>query len=513
MKMWKIGVTFIVGAVLSACTDNNNTPAQTQQPPTQQQPAAAPVITSAAAVNTPENILQTGYQATATDANGDPLTFSITGPDAGALNIGAASGQLSFRTVPDFESPGDADGNNIYQITVQASDGALSSTLGVAITVTDVAKELSVERIASNLIQPMFVTGKGDGTGRLLVALKAGTIVILDPATKQIAGVPFLSAAATVRTTNEEGLYSIALAPDFATSREYYVFLVNLAGQSEVRRYRVSASNPDITDAASEEIILQITRPNSFHLGGWIGFGPDGFLYVTIGDGFAINTIIAQNVTSLLGKVLRLDVSRDDFPGDAFRNYGIPAGNPFVGVSGLDEIWAVGFRNPFRASINPANGDLFIGDVQESRREEIDKLPFGQAGLNLGWNAMEADLVFQGAPSPAFTAPVLVYDHGPAAFPDPLQGNSVLGGVVYRGSNASLTGKYIFADTVTDNIWTIPEASLQTGTTLNAQSFTNINAQLDVDVSAVNSIVHIGEDDNGDIYFVDFFGGEIFSAK
>ncbi len=504
-----------LGILVSTCggSDAPNVPPPPPPPP----PPAVnnpPVLTSASTASVTENMVQTGYIATASDADGDALSFSLSGADAALLAVDPASGALSFVAGPDFEAPQDGDANNIYEIIVQVSDGTVTATLNVSVTVRDSALELSASRLIQGLVEPMYAIGKNDGTNRILVVGKRGIVQIINPATKTAATTPFLDISFTVSTDREDGLYSLAFDPDFATNGHFYVFVTNAARQDEVRRYTVAASTPDVADTFTEEIILQFDRAGNIHHGGWIGFGPDANLYITTGDSGVGDTGVSQNTASYFGKVLRIDVSSDDFPGDATKNYRIPAGNPLVGSAGLDEIWAIGFRNPFRASIDQNTGNLFIGDVQESSREEIDMLPSGVSGLNLGWPVVEADLPFQGQPSPSFAPPVLIYNHGPLSIPfTDIQGNSVLGGVVYNGSVAALRGNYVFADTISNHIWSVPAADLIFGTTKDGTSFNKINEDIFVEAGDISTVVAIGEDDNGDLLFVDFLDGEVFLVK
>jgi glucose/arabinose dehydrogenase len=233
---------------------------------------------------------------------------------------------------------------------------------------------------------PLFMVEVPDGSGRMYVVEKNGMIRILDPATGTIAATPFLSVAGQVATAGEQGLLGFALAPDFATSGLFYIYMTNLNGDNEVRRYSILPGNVNQADAATADRILLISHPvASNHNAGWIAFGPDNMLYIATGDG-AVGAN-AQSLNSLLGKILRIDPGSDAFPADADRDYAIPAGNPYAGATaGLDEIWALGLRNPFRASFDPLTGNLWIGDVGENTLEEIDLVPAGQAGLNFGWN-------------------------------------------------------------------------------------------------------------------------------
>jgi glucose/arabinose dehydrogenase len=264
---------------LSACDGGNGGP-----PP--QQPNQPPSFTSAASVTVPENSGGAIYTATATDPDGDGLTFSLAGgADQAAFRITAA-GALSFAAAPDFEAPADADGNNVYLVTLGVSDGTTSDTLGLTVTVTDTGPdEFAVTRVGVGFSQPLFVAPVPDGSGRIFVVQKTGLIRILNPPTGAIAPTPFLNVSGEVSTNSERGLLGLATAPDFATSGVFYVNLTNLAGDTEIRRYRTLAADRNRADPASADLILGFDQPFANHNGGWIDFGPDGFLYIGSGDG------------------------------------------------------------------------------------------------------------------------------------------------------------------------------------------------------------------------------------
>ena len=241
-----------------------------------------------------------------------------------------------------------------------------------------------------------------------------------------------------ISTDGERGLLGLAFDPDYASNGFFYVDLINPAGDAEIRRYHVSA-NPNVADAASVTPVITIDQTTATnHKAGWLGFGPDGYLYNANGDGGSTPNA-AQDVDSLLGKILRIDVHADAFPGDPARNYAIPADNPFVGAAGADEIFALGLRNPWRPSFDRGLGDFYIADVGKTQWEEID---IGQKGANYGWPAFEGPAVFQGGPVTGGTAvpPIYFYDHS--------VGQSITGGYVYRGEAEALQGQYFFADFV-----------------------------------------------------------------
>jgi glucose/arabinose dehydrogenase len=466
----------------------------------------APVFNSAATANAAENAAGTIYTATATDANGDPVTFSISGgADAALLQI-TGGGALSFRTPPDFEVPADSNRDNVYEVTLAAGDGAASSTLALRITVTDVASGgFQVRRIGTGFSAPIFATAMPDNTGRVLVVERAGRIRILNPTTGAIAATPFLDITGQVSLDGERGLLSVALAPDYATSGRAYVYLTALDGAIQLRRYTSPAGNRDALDASSGDVLINIPHGQfNNHNGGWIGFDAAGLLYMATGDGGGGNDpqMNGQNRNTLLGKMLRLDVSRDDFPGDPLRDYGIPPANPYAASGGAPEVWLYGLRNPFRASFDRGTGELWIGDVGQGAIEEVDRVQTTQSGLNIGWPLYEGTQPLFGNSSAGLTMPVTQYGHGSG----PLQGNSITGGFVYRGPVEGLQGLYIFADFISGNIWSVPIAGLTPGSTTPSSAFTNRNASFMPNAGSLTQIVSFGEDQAGNLLIVSIAG-------
>jgi glucose/arabinose dehydrogenase len=382
------------------------------------------------------------------------------------------------------------------------------------------ASAATTELVADGFERPVFVASPPGDTGRLFVIEQhSGRIRIIDPQTNVVRSTDFLHITG-LATGDEQGLLGLAFDPDYDTNGYFYVNVTVSGGDTEIRRYTVS-SNPDVADPASF-LLLRVDQPQANHNGGWLGFGPDGYLYISLGDGGASNdsgtghtagTGNAQDTTSnLLGKILRIDVHGDAFPADSTRNYAIPPSNPFVGVTGDDEIWAYGLRNPFRASFDRATGDLWIGDVGQGAREEIDFQPAGSdGGENYGWRLREGTIAnpVVGGPKPAGAIdPIYDYAHGDDAF----EGFVVTGGYVYRGPVAELAGTYFFADFATERIWSL----VHDGSAPSAFDGTNYDeladrtAELDPPGPlAINSISSFGEDASGNLYIVDL-GGEVF---
>lgn len=496
-------------ALLAMSGCSGGTSGASSGPP--QQSNRPPVFTNAGPINVTENTTGTIFTAQASDPDGNALIFSLAGgADQGRFSI-TSGGALSFVVPPDFENPADADGNNVYLVRIQVSDGITSATLDLAVNVTNDGPDgFRVRRVAGGFASPLFLTAVPDGSGRVFVVERSGRIRILDPVSGVIAQIPFLDIVGQTTTDGERGLLGFALAPDFAASGTFYVYLTNLAGNSELRRYRTLPGNRDRADPATADLILTFAQPFANHNGGWIGFGPDGFLYVASGDGGSAGDPQnnAQNTNSLLGKILRLDVASDAFPTDPARDYAIPPGNPFAASGGRPEIWAYGLRNPYRASFDPITGNLWIGDVGQGAIEEIDLMRPGDGGANFGWRVVEGTQNFTGPPQPGFVPPVAEYGHGSG----PRQGNSVTGGHVYRGPVEALRGQYIFGDFVTGNLWSFPVARIAIGTTLPSSEFTLRNTDFTPAQGTIGNIASFGVDQVGNLYIVDF-DGEIYRIE
>lgn len=467
---------------------------------------SAPLFSSATTATTAENSSGTVYTAAASDADGDPVTFSISGgADQAAFTLTGAA--MSFTTSPDFEVPGDADSNNVYEVILAANDGAQSTLLNLSLTVTDETGGFVVSRVVTGITQPLFVLGRGDGTNRIFITGKPGRIDILDLDTGALSPTPFLDLTGQISAAGEMGLLGMALAPDFAVSGTFYLYVNALNGDSEIRRYQVSTANSDVADPASADTILVQPQPATNHNAGWIGFGPDDFLYVAFGDGGGANDPFdnGQNLNTLHSTIVRIDPTSDDFPADPNRDYAIPADNPFATSGGLPEIYAYGLRNPFRASFDRLTGNLFIGDVGQADMEEVDLIQPGDAGLNFGWPILEGTRVNMPGSSAGFAPPVTEYGHGSG----PLEGGSIAGGYVYRGPIEDLQGQYVFGDFVSDNVWTVDAGLLVQGQTQDTSAFTVITADAQPDAGSLSSITSFGEDDAANLYVMTI-GGDVF---
>ena len=470
-----------------------------------------PAITSPAAANAAENSNGAVYTATATDPDGNPLTFSLSGgADRGLFSITGA-GALSFAQPPDFENPADADANNVYQVQLAVSDGTTSATLDLALTVTNVGPDgFRVRRVATGFPFPLYITAIPDGSGRMLVVQQQGRVRILDPATGTVAATPFLDVTAETTIDGERGLLGLALAPDFNATGTFYVYMTDTSGHIQLRRYRTFPGNRNQADPATADVIFDLQHPETNHNGGWLDFGPDGMLYAALGDGGGGGdpNNFAQNPNVLYGKILRIDPRTDGFPADPLRDYAIPAGNPFAAGGGAPEIWALGLRNPFRNSFDLATGNLWIADVGQGAREEIDLMRPTDGGANFGWRIMEGTALFNGTANASLVPPVAEYLHGNG----PRQGNVVTGGFVYRGPVEALQGNYFFADFAIPNIWSIPVARVSIGTTIPSNQFTLRNATFVPNAGAITRVSSFGLDAAGNLYIVDY-DGEIFRVE
>jgi glucose/arabinose dehydrogenase len=348
------------------------------------------------------------------------------------------------------------------------------------------------ELVIDDFDNPLGVYQAGDGSGRLFLMEQGGYIWVVQP-DGTVNFDPFLDYSLKIPQTvfnggySEQGLLSMAFAPDFASSGTFYIHYINRDGDTTISRLRLSATNPETADPATEEILLTVEQPYADHNGGQIAFGPDGYLYVGLGDGGSLEDPLrmAQRPATRLGKILRLDVSgARAVP---------PADNPFVEVPDyLPEIWALGVRNPWRFSFDRMTGDLFIGDVGQAQREEINIIPAGQGGMNFGWSVYEGTLPLhadqeQPVDESTLTMPVVEYPH--------TEGCSVTGGFVYRGAALpELEGMYLFGDYCTGRIWLMQRTAADTW-----------NHALWMQSSYV--ISSFGEDEVGELLLVDYKGG------
>lgn len=335
-----------------------------------------------------------------------------------------------------------------------------------------------LEVVTGGLDEPIGVTHAGDGSGRLFVIEKDGRIRIVRGGA--LVQQPFLDIDARVRSAEfEQGLLGLVFHPNYRENGLFFVNYTNLSGDTVIARYRVSA-DADVADAASEQLLLTVDQPFANHNGGHLAFGPDGYLYVGLGDGGDGGDPLGngQNPAALLGKMLRIDV-------DVEQGYRVPADNPFVGQAGYrPEIWAMGLRNPWRYAFDRLTGDLYIGDVGQRLWEEIDyEMAGGPGGANYGWNVMEGQHCYPpdaSCDTAPYMLPIAEYSHA--------EGCSVTGGHVYRGQEQpALYGAYFFGDYCTGQTW----ASQRNGQ--GAWVTTRLTR------TGVN-ITSFGEDEGGEVY-------------
>lgn len=296
---------------------------------------------------------------------------------------------------------------------------------------------LALQEVVSGLNFPLYLTAPAGDLTRLFVVEKTGAIRIVKDGI--LLPDAFLNLSAQVSSVSEQGLLGLAFDPEYATNGRFVVHYTDLAGNHVLSRFQASP-DPDRADAASEQVILAAFQPASNHNGGQVAFGPDGFLYLGLGDGgFSGDPENrGQDLSDLLGSILRIDVRTGD-------PYAVPPDNPFVGQpNARPEVWSYGLRNPWRFSFDRANGDLYIADVGEGRFEEVDvalAAEGGGKGVNYGWSIMEGAHCFRepGCVQTGLTLPVLEYDHS--------QGCSVTGGYVYRGAAVpAVQGHYFYSD-------------------------------------------------------------------
>ena len=366
--------------------------------------------------------------------------------------------------------------------------------------------QLGLVEIASGLNQPIAVVNAGDAGDRLFIIEQAGVIRIYNAGSGSVNATPFLDISALVdNQRNEQGLLGLAFHPDYASNGHFYVNYTRAGPGSDltvIARYTVSAGNPDIAASNSASKLMEIPQDASNHNGGDLHFGPDGYLYIAMGDGGGSNDQFghAQDINSLKGKILRIDV--DGTPGmqsdlgGLIQNYGIPADNPFVDADGYDEIWSFGLRNPWRFSFDRKTGDMLIGDVGQNTWEEIDFEAANTGGVNYGWSCREGAHDFAGGNAcvSAYTDPILEYDHG--------SGCSVTGGYVYRGTVTAFNGFYFYGDYCSDRVW----LAHNTGSGWESAEWTEA-------AGVLNSISSFGEDEAGELYIADRNAGKVFRIQ
>jgi len=356
------------------------------------------------------------------------------------------------------------------------------------------AQAIKAEVVKTGFSSPLFVTSPPGDFDRLFVVEQTGRIKIIK--NDLVLPVPFLNVDPLTNGGGERGLLGLAFHPDYSSNGRFFINYTDLSGNTKVAEYGVSG-DPDVASPGLVQFIFETNQPFSNHNGGCIAFGSDGMLYIGMGDGGSANDPAnrSQNPLNNHGKMHRLDV-------DLAAPF-IPGDNPFVGdASTLDSIWALGLRNPWRFSFDQANGDLYIADVGQFAREEVNYVTSDPGGLNYGWRCMEGNnctgLSGCTCNAASLTDPVQTYGHG--------SGCSITGGFVYRGTDIpGLEGTYFYGDYCSSTIWSFRMVGGS------VTEFTNRTAELEPDgPQTINNITSFGQDAAGNVYIVDPSGGEVY---
>lgn len=414
---------------------------------------------------------------------------TATAPAATAAAATTAASPAATGTAPTAETPAGNPTGNPAATQPAATPTAEDTETPAPVTPgpLDPAAYTFVQA-AAGFDEPVLVTHAGDGSGRLFVLEQTGRIRIAQDG--QALPEPFLDVSSLITTQGlEQGLLGLAFHPSYAGNGYFFIDYTDTNGDTVVARYTVSADDPNRADPNSGQIVLTQDQPYPNHNGGHLAFGPDGFLYIALGDGGAGGDPEgnAQNLGTLLGKLLRVNVDADGFPA--------AEGNPFVGTAGArPEIWAYGLRNPWRFSFDRATGDLYIGDVGQNAWEEIDFQPASsRGGEDYGWDFFEGNHPFEGQPpADAKLVPPV------AEYAQEAGGCAVTGGHVYRGpSLPELHGIYFYGDYCTGIMWTLARDSAGAW---QSQQF----AVTDYAISS------FGEDEAGELYLADRNGGAVY---
>jgi glucose/arabinose dehydrogenase len=420
-----------------------------------------------------------------TDSRG--LSVAVRAALLGLATILASCGATPSPTGREAASGTALEGSPSASARASASPGSPSSPAARG------PDRVTLVALASGLASPIGITNAGDGSGRLFVNEQAGVVRVIGPG-GSVRKEPFLDVRDRVLSGGERGLLGLAFHPGFPQSRRIYVdYTRQPDGATVISEFRATSER---ADPATEAVVLVIPQPFANHNGGQLAFGPDGDLYVGMGDGGSGGDPQrnGQNTRALLGKILRIDV---DSPRALGMGYAIPADNPFAtgGVrpgQGAPEVWAYGLRNPWRFSFDPRNGDMYIGDVGQGAWEEIDRQPGdSRGGENYGWNVMEGRHCY-GADScdqQPYVKPIAEYGHD--------AGCAVTGGYVYRGTRQpALVGTYLFGDYCSGTIF-----SLQVdGGTITPKQL----------LSSGKRISSFGVGEDGEVYLADVGGGGIY---
>ncbi len=439
-----------------------------------------------------QSIIALNGGATSTPHTPEAISYQWTQVDNGAPLVTLNNSDIQ---TPTFTT----DSIGIYEFRLDAAWLCRTDTAFVEIEVqqfSGVPSELNAVLITTEPNDTIVqVTYASPGDDRLFIVYKSGEIRIFKDGA--VLPAPFLNISHLMSTGSEQGLLGLAFDPDYETNGFFYL---NYTGQNpdgtgltrdtRIVAWQRDAINPDLADPDANQVLLSLEQPFSNHNGGQLLFGPDGYLYIGTGDGGSAGDPgnRAQNPQELLGKMLRIEV-------DGFSPYTIPADNPFVGDPGvLDEIWALGLRNPWRFSFDRLTGDLYIGDVGQNIWEEINFQPASSiGGENYGWRLKEGDSCFNpptNCDPGGLTDPVFVYQHGPHC--------SITGGFVYRGANVpQLSGFYLLGDFCSGQYWTLRDTGGGNWEDNTLTIFVNDSA-----LTSSDNITAFGEDSDGEIYAI-----------
>jgi glucose/arabinose dehydrogenase len=343
---------------------------------------------------------------------------------------------------------------------------------------------IDLQLVTTGFNEPVDIASAGDE--RLFIVSRHGTIDILYP---DLSVSTFLDIDDRVGSGGgEQGLLGLVFHPSYAVNGYFYVNYTDTLGDTHISRFSVSSENPELADPDSELLLMYADQPANNHNSGDLAFGPDGYLWLCTGNGGGPSNTNAQDTTTILGKVLRIDV-------DGATPYAIPADNPFVGVAGIDEMWSLGLRNPWRFSFDRLTGDIWIADVGGALKEEVNVIsPEAGGGENFGWQCFEGTTMTSSCDAGIdFTFPVFEYIHNPST-----GGYAITGGFVYRGTEfPNLYGYYTTVDYVTGNAWTVRSDGA-------GAWISDFLGYLEEDITS------FGEDVNGEIYACEKNAGDIF---
>lgn len=485
--------------LLTGCGGGSSTSSPVQLPPSansrpQISPIGSPVITeNQAAVLTVQ----------ASDPDGNQLSFSITGSDADDFVINS-SGALSFRKVPNFELPTDADMNNVYDIAVTVSDGKLTASANATVTVENDREGILVRRLTTGL-NDVTVIATIPSQAKVFVAERGGNIYEMDT----VDGTRSLDRTIlNVNTTGEGGLLGLTVDPSFTANNTYWAFVTSArsgpfaSSGSDISIRKINRLTPESLLGSGTQ--FEIPHDSDINYGGWLGFSPENDLYVMVGDAGNVNN--AQDPNSKLGKVLRLRPNPDPYAGAAPVPFLAPPGNPYAAGGGDRFVFALGLQDPKGGSLF---GDgIYFADRGSSEAEEINFLFHNDGGTNFGWPFFEGSSPSTGSTTETLTASVTEYARGNGD----RAGSSVVAGAIYTGPIVSLQSKYIFADRDSGKIWAVRINDLMGGGIVPSSRYELLNADFASDAGSLDAIVAIGTDRENNLILADS-DGEIFVVE